>query len=59
MKSKDHAILEIFYVKYQAIWLAEGILVPKFKNQTVKVLEITKSICWFYGFLPICIKWAE
>ena len=31
---------------------------PKYKNQTVKMLEIAKLNCFFYGWLPICIKSA-
>ena len=34
----------------------EKILGPKLRNQTVKPLEITESICSFYGCLPTCKK---
>ena len=44
--------------KDQAICLAVRILVPKFKNQIVRLLEITESNCHFYGCLPICTKSA-
>lgn len=59
MKSKDHVILEVLIYKDQAIWLTESILGSKFKIQTIKLLQITESICYFYVCLPICIKSAS
>ena len=59
MKSKDHVILEVLIYKDQAIWLTESILGSKFKIQTIKLLQITEWICYFYGCLPICIKSAS
>ena len=55
MKSKDQAILGITYVKELSN------LMRKFWGQnsgikTVKLLEITESICSFYGCLPTCKK---
>ena len=54
MKSKDQTILEIIDLKQQknqTIWLTERTLGPKLKNHTVNLLEITESICCFYGYL--------
>ena len=54
--SKDQAVLEIFYIMNQTVWLVERILGPKLKNQTNKLLELTGSIFYFYGRLPIYKK---
>ena len=54
MKSKDQAILVIFMLKKQKIWLVERILKLKVKNQTVELLEITESIPSFYQWLFTC-----
>ena len=40
----------------QTIRLADKILGPKLKIQTVKLLEIPESIYCFYEYLPICKK---
>lgn len=42
-----------FMLKNQAIQLTGLILRSKLKNQTVKLLEMIVSVCWFY-MLPIC-----
>ena len=47
-KSRDQAILGVFNLKNQTIWLVERIFKPK--NQTIKLFE---SIYCFHGFLPI------
>ena len=58
INTTDQAFLEIFYVKNQALWLAKKTLGPKLKNQSVKLLERTESICCFWGKLLICKKSA-
>ena len=58
MKSKDQAILKILCEKNQAIYLAERTLGLGLKSQTVKLLEMTESICCFYRCLSKCRKTA-
>ena len=44
MKSIDQAILEVFYVKNQPIWLVERFFSSKLKSQTDKLLEINNKL---------------
>ena len=43
----------------QAICLAENILEPKLKDETIKLLEMTESICCSYGCSAIYKKIRE
>ena len=38
----------------RAVIMVLRILGPKIKNQTVKLLEMTELVFFFYGCLPIC-----
>ena len=42
--------MEIFYVQESNNLIQRENTGAKLKNQTAKVLEITESICFFYGF---------
>ena len=56
MKSENQAILETFYEKESNNLIGRENLGLKLKNQTVKLLGMTESICYFYGCLPKCKK---
>lgn len=59
MKSKVLAIPEIFYVRESSKLIAWENFGAKLKKQTVKLLEMTESIWYFYECLPICEKSAS
>ena len=56
VKSKVHAVLEIFYVKESISLIGRKNFGPKLKQDAVKLLEITESIYCLYVCLPICKK---
>ena len=56
MKSQDHVILEMIYVKNQPMRLAEGILGPRLKKKTAKRLETAEQICCFHVSILIYKK---
>ena len=58
MKSKDRVILEVFCVKYSSNLIGRKNFETRLNNETVKLLEITDSICCFHGWKPIRKKLA-
>ena len=53
MKSKNQDILEMFYIEEANNLIGQKNSGPKLKNQTVRLLKMTKLICHFYGCLPV------
>ena len=53
IKSKDQTILDIFYAKDSSNLMSRVNFRLKLKTQIIKLLEISESICYFYGCLPI------
>ena len=55
MKSKDQAILVAIYILKESNNMIgrENFGAKTFNNQTVKLFEMTESICFFYGYLTI------
>ena len=57
-KSKDQAILEIFYAEKSSNLISRKNFLSRknMKNQIIKVFEMTESICCFSICLPTCKK---
>ena len=59
MESKDHALVEVFYVKKSSNLIKRDKFWAKTQEPEGKLLEMTESICCFYRCLPTCKKPAS